>query len=218
MYPEIIITLNNIKDNLWLMDLNAVNKLLIKLLEDREVNKIQQKAEEVNAALREISKGVERQEKETLTSLKIKQILEEYSTNIEDVIFGTLIKHLVKIRDHISQLVKQMEILPRIFHTDTYKYIILQQHPKYEIRAILKQISSSFDLKKLQSKLKEMGFESAGLEELNKYSFALRFYSTNAYIEAFVVGTKVQIFFSLREGTVKRVKELTTIILDELTQ
>jgi hypothetical protein len=213
---EIVEVMNQIRDNLWLGDIQRVKEIITNFLKMEESPiKFQQSFREVFTSFRIAQKICKDRYKE-LKGLKyelplskeFKERLRE-SSKLKEAIIGLLIFDLQKLLRRLETI----EPLCKVVQRPSYRYTIFEYASKYEVRALIEG-RVECNVRELVKKLEERGFKLSTVFE-KRYTYVTAF-STQGYIEVLALLPKVSIFISLLTPSKEYVQELGEIIINSL--
>lgn len=212
-------TINQIKDNLWLGDIQEAKNIITTFLKEMEEStaELQRSFEEVSSLFKEVKERCSPYRKHKGLDLKYELCLsEEFKERIrepsklKEAITGLLIFDLKKLLN----ILKMIEPFCKIIQKFSYRYTIFEYHPsKYEIRALIER-EAKCNVENLVKKLEEEGFKLSKIIE-KKYMHIAAF-STQGHIEISVLLPKVSIIIYLLTPSKEYVQELGEMIMNSL--
>jgi len=216
MESRIIQSINEINDNLWLGDIEEVNKILHQLL--KEINRekfisMSNKAlnihKSISSELKGKYKGIEYYK---LLSDMFKERVVEMEIKIEYAVIGSILKYIEKLHTRLQKIPE----LRKIISKNLYKYSILEHiKPKYEVRVLLKKEIKEINIQKLKKLLSDMKFRFIEVAKTRSYFYLMAF-SAQSYLEISVLMPRITIVLSLLSPEEQKVRMMCEKILDSL--
>jgi hypothetical protein len=213
---DVVETLNRIRDNLWLGDVQKTKEIITNFL---RMNEATHKFLESFRVVSHLFGIASREAKERYNQRKgfeyklflskmFRERIKEPSM-INEAIVGLLLYDLVKL----SKTLRHIGPLREVYQRPHYRYTLFEYPPKYEIRALVEG-KVEYELERLVRNLGEDGFESLKIEE-GSYAYVVAF-STRGYIETSVLFPKVSIYISLLNPSKENAQRLGETIVDSL--
>jgi len=127
----------------------------------------------------------------------------------------TYLGHFVEAIKTRPLLVEEEEQLPQIRKEKEYRYVVIKQPPKFEIKALLNAPFHKPGLEDLKT------YEEIGLvptrPEKRGVTMVLHLFSHNEFIEVVAHDVLVRIVVTMRESSEEKVEKISTRILETLT-
>jgi len=213
---EIVEVANQIRDNLWLGDIQRVKEIITTFLKMKESTiKFEESFKEVSSSFRKaqwICKEWDKELKgfkyEVFLSREFKEQIRE-PFKLKEAIAGLLVFGLKKLLKRLESIEPFCEVIQK----PSYRYTIFEYLYKYELRALIDG-RVECNIKELVKKLEEKGFELSKIYE-RQYAY-IRAFSTQGYIEISILLPKVSISISLLTPNKEHAQELGEMIINSL--
>mgnify|MGYP006977941465 CR=1 FL=1 len=205
-------TVNQIRDNLWLGDVQKIKEIITILRMEEFKDKFKKSFDEVSYSFkmaRKVSKERYRGfEYKLFLSQEFKERIKE-SSKLKEAIAASLLFDLEMLLERLNDI----EPFCKVVQKPLYRYTIFEYPPKYEIRALIdRRLECS--VKGLVKRLEEEGFKVSKIDE-KRYAYVVAF-SVEGYIEISMLLPKVTINISLLAPNKERAQELGEMIINSL--
>jgi len=215
---EVIELLNQIYDNLWLGDVQEIRRIVAEFpLAPSLSHKFQRSLEDVRGVFKTAQEECRRKYGES-KGLYYKSLLaDEFKERIgepsklQEAIIGLLLLNI----KNLSRQLERVEPPHEVIRKDLYKYVVLENPPKYEIRALMRaRREVEIDTRRLTKRLEEKGFSVSSISE-GSHAFVTAFSREN-YVEVVILPPKVSITLSLLTPSKEEAQQLGEMILNSL--
>jgi len=213
---KVVKKVNQIKDFLWLGDVKKVREIIFDLVKTKGLAELRRSFEEVSRSFKvvqETSKDLTEERKGLRYELSLAKEFKERikdPSKIREAVAGLLVLD----QEELLRKLEGVELLCEVVQKPSYRYVIFENPPKYEVRALIEGVAEC-NIKELVRRLDEVGFKVLRVGGGRHVGVAA--FSTQSYVEVWALPPKVSINVSLLSPEKEKARELGEMVMDALT-
>jgi len=224
---QVMSTISRIYDNMWIGDIASALAIAEKASKGGSRNRLVKIADDV--------KNIMSSERKIAREEGVKEDIEEWITDrflertanipIDEAMQGVIVVHLSNLKKFLNRLVqdemkrqwlKEPGLLPNIKEGKGYRYVIVSQPDRFEVRALVDIPFHKVDYTELEAKLLEEFGLSVGKPERSTATTVFRFFSNDEFIELKSQHRLVRIIVAMKERSIERAEKISQRIIELL--